>query len=811
MTRTLRLVLFLGCLILLLAPFVAAVDTETSSDGSPAQKETTPATTDDGQGNGTMCTNCPSDLGGSTFSISENGSLIASTNEKKITINLGIDFLVKAIAWDPTNSYALIIGENGIIVKLTVEGQITTIASGTSEDLWLISWKPVQGAPAGTSERSMDASYQMNYALILGQNGTVLKWDGERIIHIMDDAGNSLEGLDWSESGDFALIKGKDGKVFRYPPETDSAPFIVINEPTEGAVSSNMVTVRGMAVDPDGTVIAVDIRLDDGAWHHADGTNRWSYRMDLSGAQNGPHTIYARAYDGTVYYAVNVQIDVENDLLPTVTILYPTAGQVMPVKDQIIGTASDPEGQLDSVWVKVDEGILFKATGTDTWRYEFEPAFYGAGVHIITAMAFDGVQYSEASYTTVVVGQQANDPYAIIVSPIDGRSYMTTEKVQLRAVADDFAGDQLTFTWESSIDGQLGTGDMVAKGLSAGHHQISVTVSDGTLEATDTVSIEVADASDAPPTLVFLGPKESSTVKGQTTITGGADDDQKVVAIKVRVDSGTWRTLPGGKVWYYEWDTTTAQDGQHAVTAMAFDGRQWSKPASLKLFVDNGKGPRAAVPPAPKTPERDIQGPRTGGLDGKTATAVAVATTVLTVAILIGLVESLKVKFLSIFLVPLYSRIKKDEVLDNFTRGAIFGFIVANPGAHYNLIKQELMLNNGAIIYHLDILERKGYISSEKAGIFKKYYPKGFKKEGGILETLTDLQRRIFHEIKANPGVSQKEIAGLMNITARALNYHIKTLLKSQLILLERVGRRTLCFITETVHGPGETEKATGQ
>ena len=206
-----------------------------------------------------------------------------------------------------------------------------------------------------------------------------------------------------------------------------------------------------------------------------------------------------------------------------------------------------------------------------------------------------------------------------------------------------------------------------------------------------------------------------------------------------------------------------------------------------------------------------VQGPTTGNIDGKTTTVIALASTIFTMALIIGLVESFKIKFLSLFFVPLYSRIKKDEVLDNFTRGAIFGFIVANPGAHYNLIKQELMLNNGAIIYHLDILERKGYISSEKAGIFKKYYPKGFKKEGGILETLTDLQRRIFHEIEASPGVSQKEIANRMNITARALNYHIKTLLKGQLIMLERVGRRTLCFINEAIAGPsGDPEGASG-
>ena len=36
---------------------------------------------------------------------------------------------------------------------------------------------------------------------------------------------------------------------------------------------------------------------------------------------------------------------------------------------------------------------------------------------------------------------------------------------------------------------------------------------------------------------------------------------------------------------------------------------------------------------------------------------------------------------------PLFSRLKKEHVLDNFTRGEIFGWVRANPGAHYSAIQ----------------------------------------------------------------------------------------------------------------------------
>jgi predicted transcriptional regulator len=807
MTRMLRFLILLGSMILLLAPLVSAVETQVDPNAQSTDHGTPTVET----GTTSTCDGCPSTFVDTTLVVSNNGSLIVNINEKMVTIDLGIDIWVKDFAWDPLNNYAIIVGEQGVILKMTVDGQVTNINSGTSEDLWLVSWQPVPTTTSGSDDTSPMTIYQGTYALIIGQNSTVLKWDGERIIHIMADPLSDIRSIEWSNNGDYATLKGLDGKTFRYPPEQNQVPFIVINAPMEGAVIFNTVRVNGMAMDPDGTIIKVEVKVDSAGWKLADGTSKWSILLGIEGMTNGPHTIYARAYDGIIYSSpVNIQVVIENDQAPSISIIYPITGSMVPDQTRITGTASDPEGQLDSVWVKIDNDIWYRAEGTESWNLAFDPALYTPGLHIVYAMAFDGVQYSETTFVTVLVGQPMNNPYTIILAPIDGRTYATTEDIDLKAIADDFGGQSVTFSWTSSIDGLLGTGDKLDKKLSVGQHSVTVTAISENLEASATVNIVVINTVDNPPTVVFLTPKDGNTVKGPITITGGADDDQKVMAIKVRVDTGAWRTIPGSKVWYYDWDTAAVQDGDHVVTAMAYDGRSWSKQATLRVIVDNGLGPKV-TPLEPKVPIKQIGSPTTGSVDPKIASAVVVLSTLTTLAFLIGLVESFKIKFLSIFFVPLYSRIKKDEVLDNFTRGAIYGFIVANPGAHYNLIKQELMLNNGAIIYHLDILERKGYINSEKMGIFKKYYPKGFKKEGGILEMLTDLQRRIFHEIEANPGVSQKEIANRMNITARALNYHIKTLMKTQLIMLERVGRRTLCFINSTTaQSTGEEQDASG-
>jgi hypothetical protein len=81
-------------------------------------------------------------------------------------------------------------------------------------------------------------------------------------------------------------------------------------------------------------------------------------------------------------------------------------------------------------------------------------------------------------------------------------------------------------------------------------------------------------------------------------------------------------------------------------------------------------------------------------------------------AIFLGATEA-GIYMLFLFFLPLYSKMRPEEVLDSFIRGKILGYVRANPGCHYNLIKQDLKLHNGTLIHHLDTLERNGASSPE--------------------------------------------------------------------------------------------------
>jgi predicted transcriptional regulator len=195
------------------------------------------------------------------------------------------------------------------------------------------------------------------------------------------------------------------------------------------------------------------------------------------------------------------------------------------------------------------------------------------------------------------------------------------------------------------------------------------------------------------------------------------------------------------------------------------------------------------VAPLPEPPP--VLPPETPYVAGTTA---AVLTAVAVAAIIS---ENIKWALLLLF-VPLYSKIKRERVLDHFIRGQIYGYILANPGEHYNAIKQALNLTNGSLAHHLKTLEREDFIKSRKFGLYRRFYPKHMNiPEDGDFR-MNPIQRHIVDVIDENPGISQKEIAMEMNITPPTVNYHIGILASAKMIHVVRQGRRTECFVEKT-------------
>src|SRR3989337_1625765 len=126
--------------------------------------------------------------------------------------------------------------------------------------------------------------------------------------------------------------------------------------------------------------------------------------------------------------------------------------------------------------------------------------------------------------------------------------------------------------------------------------------------------------------------------------------------------------------------------------------------------------------------------------------------------------ENAKYLFL-LFFVPLYSKIKRERVLDHFVRGQIFGYIQANPGEHYNAIKDALGLTNGSLAHHPRTPQREQFGTSRRFGLYRRFYPMHYRIPDQEVVQPNEVQRTILDVIRQSPGITQKAIATRLSLT----------------------------------------------
>jgi len=113
-------------------------------------------------------------------------------------ITTGVKGRILGADWNPAGDLAILVGDGGI--AMTYDGQsILMLASGTGNDLEAVKWSP-------------DGSH----ALLVGDKGTVLRYKDGTIEHL--DTGNitnRIFGLDWTTNGNVVMATG-GGYVLHY-------------------------------------------------------------------------------------------------------------------------------------------------------------------------------------------------------------------------------------------------------------------------------------------------------------------------------------------------------------------------------------------------------------------------------------------------------------------------------------------------------------------------------------------------------------------------------------------------------------------
>lgn len=148
-------------------------------------------------------------------------------------------------------------------------------------------------------------------------------------------------------------------------------------------------------------------------------------------------------------------------------------------------------------------------------------------------------------------------------------------------------------------------------------------------------------------------------------------------------------------------------------------------------------------------------------------------------------VALLLILIISIFI---YSRIRKDLLLEQENRKKIYKYIRENPGDYFRSIQRAVDLEVGTLSHHINILEKEQLLVSEQDGSHRRFYPAGVKIDQGV--KLSRIQENILKSIKTEPGLTQSQIASKCGVSRKVVFYHVKFLRDTGAVREERVMRK---------------------
>jgi predicted transcriptional regulator/uncharacterized membrane protein len=353
------------------------------------------------------------------------------------------------------------------------------------------------------------------------------------------------------------------------------------------------------------------------------------------------------------------------------------------------------------------------------------------------------------------------------------------------------AGNQVEVTLRVQI------GDEAAPGL----YPVTVFATDGEGgEGTLTVAFRVLDASGAlvgPLTVKAFVSDDDGTMDrslnyvltGYILHQGTSDLDYAQVDVYDVSDGDAQllgsvpiENLTAGESRSYQFTLDSLDAGDHVVeTQLTIPGGPAADPTASRLEHRFEAVPMSPTPTG--TPFFFVMAVAVGALAG-------------VVAILAS--EAGRFALMAALIVPLYTRLKPEQVTDHFVRGQILGYVKANPGETYSRIRKALKLSNGQFVYHARMLESQGHIRSVKDGANRRFYPAEMRIPTEVKDVrLNQVQRIIYTIILEYPGISQSKIAKMVKLAPSTVNYHVNIMSKVGVVERRRSGRLSLCFAVD--------------
>jgi hypothetical protein len=212
------------------------------------------------------------------------------------------------------------------------------------------------------------------------------------------------------------------------------------------------------------------------------------------------------------------------------------------------------------------------------------------GPHVIAAIARDAAGHSQtAANVTVTVANDTTAPVVAVTNPLGLVPVNGT--ITLAATASDNVG-VTGLQWQ--IDGVNVGGELTAPyrltwnsgSIANGTHTVAAIAHDaaGNSQTSAAISITV-DNDTIAPTVAMTSPVEAAIVSGNVTLSASASDNVGVVGLQFKIDGVNLGAEVTSGSFNYVWNSSTAANGPHVVTAVARDAAGNQRTASVLTVV----------------------------------------------------------------------------------------------------------------------------------------------------------------------------------------------------------------------------------
>jgi subtilisin family serine protease len=432
----------------------------------------------------------------------------------------------------------------------TVAGTVN-VAGTASDDLGVAGVQfTLDGAPLGAEDTT--APYEVSWNSTSSANG----------VHVLAAVARDAAGHTTTAASVSVTVANDT-----------ASPTVALTNPGAGTVAGT-VNVAGTASDDLG-VAGVQFTLDGAPLGPEDTTAPYEVSWNSTSSANGVHVLAAVARDaaGHTTTAASVSVTVANDTAsPTVALTSPAAG-IVAGSVTMTATASDDLG-VAGVQFTLDGAPLGAEDTTAPYEVSWTSTSSANGVHVVAAVARDAAGHTTtAASVSVTVVNDTAAPTVSVTSPGIGT---VTDTVNVSATASDdlgVAGVQFTLDgWPLGEEDTTAPYEVSWNSASVGNgvHVLSAVARDAAGHTSTATSISVTVVNDALAPAVVVTSPAAGAVAGSVTISAAAADDVGVVSVEFLLD-GQSIGIDTSAPFDLTWDTATAANGTHGLSAVARD------------------------------------------------------------------------------------------------------------------------------------------------------------------------------------------------------------------------------------------------